>query len=42
MFEFKAQIAVNSRAIRKICNAEVGHLALSEVGSTICPYSVLE
>jgi hypothetical protein len=29
MFEFKAQIAVNSRAIRKICNAEVGHLALS-------------
>jgi len=29
MFEFKAPIAANSSAIRKICNAEVGHLALS-------------
>jgi hypothetical protein len=28
MFEFKALIAANSPAIRKICNAEVGHLAL--------------
>ena len=29
MFDFKAPIAANSSAIRKICNAEVGHLALS-------------
>lgn len=28
MFEIKAQIAENSPAIRKICSAEAGHMAL--------------